>query len=214
MIIRRLWLVLSLASCIMLASCGGESTADSIQSDSSFSEGTVSDTAENRDYFEWSPTDETMIIGYTDEGLKQTELVIPEECTSVQGLSDNTTVQHISFENDDTIIQTDTFGDCTSLESIELPGNLQVIDQSVFYGCTSLKEITIPDSVVEIESNAFNGCESLSSVTLGSALSTIGRKAFHGCNSLESIVIPDSVVTIEKSAFENCSVGCFIWCGY
>ena len=211
---KKLGLALIAILCCVLTACEGSASSSDSGSNEQDGYASSGNVVANRDYFEWSPTDETMIIGYTDEGLKQTELVIPEECTSVQGLSDNTTVQHISFENDDTIIQTDTFGDCTSLESIELPGNLQVIDQSVFYGCTSLKEITIPDSVVEIESNAFNGCESLSSVTLGSALSTIGRKAFHGCNSLESIVIPDSVVTIEKSAFENCSVGCFIWCGY
>ena len=36
-------------------------------------------TVANEDYFEWSLTDDTMIVGYTEEGLKQTELVIPKK---------------------------------------------------------------------------------------------------------------------------------------
>ena len=111
---RILTLVLALILCCTLTACGDKtpSNNNSTGNDEYVPSGNA---VANKDYFERSPTDNTMIVGYADEGLKQTELVIPKECTSVQGLSENTTVKHISFENDDTVIQSDTFRNCTSL---------------------------------------------------------------------------------------------------
>lgn len=159
----------------------------------------------NDDYFEWSQIDDTQIVGYTEKGLKQEELIIPAKCTSVQGLENNPTVKYIKFENADTVILSTTFSECTALQTIELPANLSEIDNDVFNGCSSLKKVSIPDGVTEIGSNAFADCAALTEVELSLALKTVGRKAFTDCVSLKSVEFPESVTDIEKSAFENCS---------
>ena len=189
--------------CLFLVACGEKEENNESKKNGS---GTPSGNAvANDDYFEWSQIDDTQIVGYTEEGLKQTELVIPEKCTSVQGLENNTTVEYIKFENDNTVILSTTFSECTALQSIELPANLAKIDNDVFNGCASLRSITIPENVVEIGSNAFADCVSLETVELNTALEVIGRKAFTDCTSLKTVEFYDSLTDIEKAAFKNCS---------
>ena len=161
--------------------------------------------AVSKDYFTWAATNENQITGYTELGLKQTNIVIPDNCESVQGLKDNTTVKTIVFKNDDTTIKPNTFNGCTSLESITLPKNLKEIEYDVFNGCTNLKSIEIPSSVTKIGSDAFEACTSLETVKLGAAVTEIGSGAFTKCTSLKSIEIPNSVTVIGKSAFEECT---------
>lgn len=195
-------LLLVLMSCVSLAACGEkDDNKGGVSGDDYNPSGNV---VANEDYFEWSQIDDTQIVGYTEEGLRQTELVIPEKCSSVQGLEKNDTVKYIKFENSDTTILSTTFSDCTALQSIELPANLKEIDNDVFNGCTSLKSIVIPSGVTEIGSNAFADCAALETVELSAALQIVGRKAFTDCVGLKSVKIPDTVTDIEKSAFENC----------
>lgn len=160
-------------------------------------------TVANEDYFEWSLTDDTMIVGYTEEGLKQTELVIPKKATSVQGLKENKTVKYISFENPNTKILSNAFRNCTSLEQINLPDNLSTIEDSILNGASSLKSIVIPENVIEIGSNFCLDCESLEEITFGNNIIKVGRDAFKGASSLKRLVLPNSVEEIAKGAFEN-----------
>lgn len=206
MLKKILMVILLVASTICLAACAGKEKS-SANGDKTDGQGyTVSgDVIANEDYFKWSPTDDTQIVGYTEEGMKQIELVIPKKCTSVQGLEKNTTVKYIKFENDDTVILSTTFSGCTALEKIELPANLPEIDNDVFNGCTSLKEVTIPSGVTKIGSNSFADCTALGKVELSESLKVVGRKAFNDCTSLKLIKFYDAVTDIEKSAFENCS---------
>ena len=188
--------------CILLVACGDkdENRDNTGGNDYTPSEKVVA----SDDYFEWSQIDNTQIVGYTEKGLKQEELVIPDKCTSVQGLKNNTTVKYIKFENSDTEILSTAFKGCISLQKAELPSNLSEIENDVFNGCSSLKEITIPNTVAKIGSNAFADCSSLTTVVLGNALESIGRNAFSDCSVLEEITIPNSVSEIKDSAFENC----------
>lgn len=201
---KKIWsIALVIILCCALTACGEKNSADG-----GGQEGNVSSSGNataHEDYFEWDVHDDTWILGYTEKGLKQTEIVIPAKCTVVQGLDGNETVKHISFESDDTEINSTTFAHCTSLETVKLPKNLTIIESYVFYDCPALKEITIPDSVTEINSSAFNDCESLTTVTLGQGVTAIKLSAFKNCTSLTSISIPDSVVTIGNSVFKGCS---------
>lgn len=195
-------ILLVLMFCVSLVACGNK---DDNQGASTGDNYTPSgEVVANDDYFEWSQIDDTQIVGYTEKGLKQEELIIPEKCTSVQGLENNPTVKYIKFENDDTAILSTTFSECTALQTIELPANLSEIENDVFNGCTSLKKITIPAGVTEIGSNTFADCSALATVELSSNLQVIGRKAFTDCTSLSTISFGNSVTDIEKSAFENC----------
>ena len=144
--------------CLTLVACGNNEEKPTGDNNDVTPSGNVT---VSKDYFEWSQTDDKQIIGYTELGLKQKEIAIPEECTSVQGLENNTTVQYIEFKNPDTVILSNTFRNSTSLVSVKLPDNLTVLDDSAFNGCTSLKNITIPENVTEIGSNVFLDCTSL-----------------------------------------------------
>lgn len=172
--------------------------------ENSHSNSDLSKSVNSEEYFVWNVLDDTVIEGYTELGLKQTELVIPAKCKSVMGLEENTTVKKIIFENPDTYIYSYTFAKCNALETVELPANLTELESGVFRNCKNLKSIDIPDSVTTISDNVFLECSSLKSVTLPEGLEVIGREAFSDCTSLKSIVIPDSVTSIEKSAFERC----------
>lgn len=159
----------------------------------------------NRLYFEWSDIDNSIILGYTELGLQQTELTIPDDCSSVVGLNDNPTVKKIIFEGDDTEICKGAFSNCTALEEIRLPENLLAIAPESFSGCSALQKISVPDNVSEIGYSAFSGCESLETVTLNCVVKTIGDSAFASCSSLNQITIPSSISEIGDSAFKKCS---------
>ena len=89
-------ILLALMFCVSLVACGDK---EDNQGDSTGDNYTPSgEVVANDDYFEWSQNDDTQIVGYTEKGLKQEELIIPEKCTSVQGLENNPTVKHIKFE--------------------------------------------------------------------------------------------------------------------
>lgn len=193
--------VLSLIVCLCMGACGSKE----IDTNKDKENNKINSTVANKDYFVWDEFNTTVIKGYTEEGLKQTELVVPKECTSVHSLGSNTTVKHIKFENSDTELLSNAFRDCTALETIELPQNIKLIDSALFTGCSSLKEVSIPDTVTEIKHNAFKGCTSLKKVVLGDNIESIGRRAFYMCESLESMVIPDKITTIYDATFGGCS---------
>lgn len=196
-------MLLAILICGILIACGGGETQNKDKVNEENKAGEV--TKSNEDYFEWSPMSDTQIVGYTEEGLKQKNLVIPKKCTSVQGLDENQKVETVIFENSDTKILGATFAKCTNLKTIQLPDNLEVIETYAFNGCSALETISIPDSVTEIKDDAFLQCTALKSVSFGKNLQIIGRKAFYECTDLESVKVSDSVTTIEKSAFEKCA---------
>lgn len=186
----------------LLAACGGDSgKKEEPGKDTPQSSGKES----SADYFEWDIADETVIVGYTEKGLKQTSLVIPANCTEVSSLHGNTKVEHIEFANPDTVVKDYTFKECPALESVILPANLQTVGKSMFADCVNLKKVEIPAGVTKINDNAFARCTALEEVTLGGAVEEIGRDVFESCTALKSIALPDSLVLIEESAFEGCS---------
>ncbi|MBQ4283953.1 MAG: leucine-rich repeat domain-containing protein [Lachnospira sp.] len=209
-------LIMVLIMCCGLFACGdsenktagadsGNNDANNNQSDGSGDFAIEGSAKSENDYFKWSETTDTIIVGYTEKGLQQTELVIPAECTTVMQLDENPTVKKITFENDDTVILSGTFSKCSSLESVALPANLTKIETYVFSGCSSLKSIDIPKSVTEIDNSAFKDCVSLTTVNFNSKLETISLNVFEGCSALDNVVIPNSVTLIEGSAFLKCA---------
>ncbi len=198
---RFLCLILAIVLCFALAACGKDEEPSTSNSGTNVDTGEV---VESDDFFEWSSTNDTQIVGFTELGLKQKKIAIPSKCTSVQGLLDNTTVTYIEFKGENTVILSNAFNGCTSLETVVLPKGLKEIESGTFDGCTSLKSIAIPDGVTEIGSNAFLSCTALETVEMNEQLTVVGRKAFSGCSNLKSVTIPDTVETVEKSAFEGC----------
>lgn len=196
---KKVAICLSLVMCGSLFACTPKPQEGGVPDD-----GNQGNTTASQEYFVWNALDETVIEGYTELGLEQTELVIPANCTSVEQLGDNPNVKKITFENPDTVIQNITFSGCTALEQVELPANLEEVPKSCFYGCESLQTVEIPAKVTEIGESAFLECTSLESVTLPEGLEIIGWESFSDCTALQEVVIPDSVTTIEQNAFRRC----------
>ena len=146
-----------------------------------------------------------------------TELVIPEEVTSIGGY---------------------TFCGCSSLTAITIPEGVTSIGNAAFCGCSSLTAIIIPKSVTSIGDEAFCHCSGLTVITIPENVACIGEWAFSDCSSLTSIIvaegnkmydsregcnaiietasstliqgcsktiIPESVTSIGRGAFDGCS---------
>lgn len=148
------------------------------------------------EFFYWI-YDRTYIVGLTEEGLKQTELVIPARCMSFSTTITSDVLKKVSFENPDTDMD-GGFRDCPALEEVILPEN--TLNLGYFQECRSLKSIRIPDSVWLIGNNAFVNCTALESVDIGNGVEEIGEAVFIGCDSLKKLVIPEGVKSLGMQA--------------
>jgi len=121
---------------------------------------------------------------YSDENTEITELIIPDDITSIPNY---------------------VFSGCSGLTSVTIPNSVTSIGYQAFYGCSGLTSVTIPNSVTSIGSFAFEGCSGLTSVTIPNSVTNIGSYAFRYCSGLTSVTIGNSVTSIGSYAFEKCS---------
>ena len=193
--------------CMMtfMCACGSDKEETGAEKgNSDVSDSSVDNKADaNEEYFEWEGN---RIIGFTEKGLKQKNIVIPARCESISDVRFcNTKVEHVTFEDDDDIDLGSAFIGTETLISIELPANLTKVPNTCFQMCKSLKFISIPAAVTTIESYAFSACKALENVTFeGEEIAVIPENCFEYCDALKSIDIPESVTTIEPYAFTDC----------
>lgn len=157
----------------------------------------------NENYFEWR---DNTIIGVTDEGSKETSVIIPARCEGFSGvIFQDTDITEITFEDDDDVALDVAFMGASQLASVRLPANLTVIPSMCFEGCEGLISMTIPASVTTLEEYAFKYCSALESLVFqGNQLSVIGGHSFENCSALKTLDIPDGVTTIGQYAFADC----------
>lgn len=186
-----------------------------------------SNSQSNDDYFVWDYADSTVIIGLTEEGLKQKELIVPEKCSAITvRFAISNALESIKFENDETKLVEWGFSGCRSLTELELPKALTEIPKGLCNGCTGLKkviipdtvkiigdssfsesaliEINIPEGVSRIDENAFAKCKQLTSIKMLNSVMSIGDKAFYSCESLTQIIFSEQLKEIGVRAFANC----------
>ena len=154
----------------------------------------------------------TIIIGLSDTGITQTELVIPYVINGIliTQIGDNCflankSITKVIIPNSVTSIGYEAFATCTSVKDVQVSNSVNSISSGLFKGCTLLSSVNIPEGVINIYSEAFLGCTSLSSINIPDSVTEIGTDAFSDCTSLSSINIPDSVKTIEIGAFGGCT---------
>ena len=83
-------IVLAVSICVMFTSC----TESQKNDDTTHVDGAaITQTKANRDYFLWSDVDATVIVGLSDSGSKQTEIIIPADCTLIDTAFENTVVK-------------------------------------------------------------------------------------------------------------------------
>jgi len=124
---------------------------------------------------------------YSDENTEITELVIPDDVTSIGALA---------------------FYWCSGLSSVIIPNSVTSIGYSAFYGCSGLTSVTIPNSVTSIGSYAFYRCSGLTSVAIGNSVTSIGSTIFSGCSGLTSVRFENSKdntpIVLENKVFSDC----------
>lgn len=155
--------------------------------------------------------DGTSIIGLTDDGKAQTELVIPykingETITSMRLSSDsgeNNTITSIVLPNSIVRISLFAFRGFTALTSINVPNSVTFIGGHAFRQCTSLANITIPNSVTSIGDYAFWKCP-ITSIEIPDTVTTIGFGLFSYCSNLIYAKLPNNINLIPTYAFQYC----------
>ncbi|MDE5599489.1 MAG: leucine-rich repeat domain-containing protein, partial [Ureaplasma sp.] len=167
------------------------------------------------DWFTWNGN---QIIGLTNLGKQQKEIVLPSKATSITNnvFDKNKIIESVdmSLTSITSIPDGSSSGNngnglglfCTAINliSISLPPSLTSIGSVSFFDCTSLTSITIPNSVTTIGYGAFNNCTSLTSITIPNSVTTIGDRAFQNCRTLTSITIPNSLTIISAFIFAGC----------
>lgn len=136
------------------------------------------------------------ITGLTEEGLKETEIVIPET------LGDKTVKE----------IRENAFKDNSTLQTLSMPDTIEKIGKSAFQGCENLSSIRLSPNIEVIEDATFLNDGSLKSLILPKKLKTIDRRAFFG-SGITELVIPESVESIKEGVIAFCDVETIIFEG-
>ena len=167
----------------------------------------------SQDIFKWDANDDTKIIGYNAEPLKEyllrnnNILKIPEKCKTIGGycFKECNSLVRVIVPESVTDIGAGTFSGCSSITDIVLPKNIKLIRSQTFSGCINLQNVTIPNSVTKIEERAFYRCTSLTSITIPDSVKYLGSSAFRHCNNLTTVIIGNNVTSIGSVAFEDCT---------
>ena len=160
---------------------------------------------------------------YSDENTEITELIIPDDMTSIPNyvFSGCSGLTSVTIPNSVSSIGNDAFYNCSGLKKVIVP-NIDIKNWcSIKFGnltanplCyahhlysdenTEITELVIPDGVTSIGYEALCGCSGLNSVTIPNSVTSIGSYAFFNCSGLTSVTIPNSVTNIGEDAFSGC----------
>lgn len=194
---RFLSILMLVAMGVTLVACG---TTKNSSEGKKLSTEDANDSAEA---FDWIEGD---IVSLSDAGKKMKKIVVPKECKELRSdiFYENDSVEEITFENPNTVLQEGEFYNCKKLKNVYLPENLKELEDYSFASCESLESIVIPDTVEKIGDNAFSHCKKLKSVKLGKSVKTIGKYAFQSDEKLENIEFNEGLEAIGSTAFQYC----------
>jgi len=113
------------------------------------------------------------VIGLTDWGRQQTQIVIPAGAAE---------------------ILVNAFEGATSLQHITIPASVRYIRLGAFEGASNLRSVnfTWDSQLVFIGTRAFAGTTSLNRITIPGGVTTVGSEAFGGWSASQSIVITNT----------------------
>lgn len=164
---------------------------------------------------------------YNAEGNEITDLVIPEDVTSVgnNAFARCEGLKSVTFHDNVTYIGSTAFSGCTGLTTVTLPKNMKKLEEYAFSRCSNLTSVTIPEgmenigfcafehsgltsltlpSTINKMSQSFHNCEQLETLTLTDGLSDISG-SFYRCDALKEVRIPGSLKTMTYQDFNGCA---------
>ena len=137
---------------------------------------------------------------YDAEGQEITDLVIPEDITSI---SDNTFyrcegLKSVTFHDGVTYIGADAFNS-SGLTAVTIPEGVTEIQEGSFANCANLASVNIHEGVTTIGNAAFSH-SGLTSLTLPSTITHM-MQSFYGCEQLETLTLTDGITDISGSFY-------------
>lgn len=91
---------------------------------------------------------------------------------------------------------------CFNMQHVTFDEDVTVIPERIFFNCERLKSVTLPESVRKIDIGAFSACDSLAHINFPSKLDTIAFGAFTEA-PLEEVTFPASLKNIQARAFRG-----------
>lgn len=126
------------------------------------------------------------------------KLILPSTLTSLNGLTNFTSLEEIEFAEGNTTFA--LYENCLydadyttlqyvmpTVEAVTFHPSCTTIASGAFTGCSSLTEVTVPDTVTTVESTAFSSCAALETVTIPESVTSIGAYALSYCTSLTDV---------------------------
>ena len=152
------------------------------------------------------------IIGLTDLGKTQTDIVIPSEIdgftitTLADSCFNSSTFKTLTIPDSVVNILNGIVLGNKNLETVTFTGTPTItkIAYGAFNGCSKLKTINLPDTIEEIDNYVFSGCVLLELNGLPSALRKIGYNAFNRCQKITISELPSNVGEVGNDAFYGC----------
>lgn len=155
--------------------------------------------------------DSTTVMGLTDEGKQQKELVVPGGVTLIKSEAfKDSQAEEVSFANPDVVIEGYLFGHSNGsefnecLKSIVLPANMTEMPKGICFKCHALETVVIPENVTNVSDYAFACDISLTEVNLPSTVKTIGNNAFHACSALTKVTGAENLEVFADSCMDMC----------
>ena len=140
---------------------------------------------------------------YDKDGGEITDLVIPEDITSIGDYTFSRCdgLKSVTFHDNVTYLGKSAFTQCVGLTAIELPKNLKRVEEYAFSECTNLAAVTIPEGMEEIGFFAF-AKSGLTSLALPSTIRSLFQ-SFVECKKLATLTLTDGITYLGGS-FYSC----------
>ena len=164
---------------------------------------------------------------YDTNGQEITDLVIPEDITSI---GDNAFyrcegLKSVTFHDKLTYLGANAFNRCKGLTNVVIPASIKTINEGAFEYCSNLATVTIPEGVETIGflafshsglktltlpstirdmSQSFVSCEQLETLMLTDGITELDG-SFYYCHALKEVRIPGSIKVLSYQDFNNCN---------
>ena len=163
------------------------------------------------------------IVGLTEFGKTQTNLIIPSTVTTISNLGGSSKITTIDARNAINLkqINENAFANFSQLDTIYLPNSITNFGEGTFKNCVKLTNIYVNNQsvnnlsslkITNIPISMFENCKKINNLKFSSNIKDIESKAFKDCISLNTLTFGNAAkndftnmkwTKINDSVFEN-----------